>query len=273
VPAIAQEAFADLTAIDAGVRRSGLRSHVWVFDTDSGRLVEDVEIPGGWVTHVQFRPTDPRVLLLNHEWAERSGERRLWLRDDAGLRPLRHPERASDRIPIGPEDAVDHEIWSRDGAWILYHGTYGPGDHELAGRSFIGRVEAATGAIQEVPFPKEFTKYGHFGVGPGDLLVTDGYAEFGPPRPAPTRPWPGRFDGVDAPAEDDGGAWISQVVVDWETNRIEWIPIVRHGSSWRSQDAHPHPTFDHAGSTIIFTSDREGHRAIYDSPTRGPNPT
>jgi hypothetical protein len=266
LPGIAAGAFQNLHAIDRGIRQARLASHVWVFDTATGRLVEDLEVPVGWVTHVQFDPADRETLLLNHEWADDAGEHRLWLRDAAGLRPLRRAEATPDAIPVGPRDYVDHEIWFRDGAFVSYHGTYAPGDHALAGRSFIGRLEVATGRIQEVPFPPGFTRYGHFGVGPGGRLVTDGYAEHGPGGPgemAAARSWPGRFDGADAPAEDDGGTWISQVEVDWDRGEIEWIPVGRHGSSWWSQDAHPHPTFDHGGGEILYTSDRDGFRAIY----------
>lgn len=265
LPAVPDGAFADLKAIDRGVREAGLSSRVWIFDTSTGRLVEDLEVAGGWVTHVQFHPGDAEVLLLNHEWADRAGERRIWLRDSAGLRPLRRRDTVTNGAPVGTDDYVDHEIWSRDGAWVLYHGTYAPGDHGLAGRSFVGRISLANGSLREVPFPPSFVRYGHFAAGPGNLLVTDGYAEYDAPG-TPPRPSPGRFDGVDAPPEDDGGSWISQVEVDWDTGRIDWVPIARHGSSWWSQDAHPHPTFDLAGKTILFTSDREGFRAVYAVP-------
>jgi oligogalacturonide lyase len=262
LPGIARAAFGNLNAIDGHVRRSGLSSHVWVFDTATGRLVEDLEVPGAWVTHIQFHPARPTVLLLNHEWAEQAGEHRLWLRDGSGVHPLRTRDRIAAGTPISLDDYVDHEIWSRDGTSIVYHGTYAPGDHPLAGRSFIGRVAFVDGSIQEIPFPRGFDRYGHFGVGPRGQLVTDGYADFGSPRNV-NRPWPGRFDGAEALAEDDGGAWISQVDVDWDAARIGWIPIGRHGSSWWSQDSHPHPTFDQGGREILFTSDRGGFRAIY----------
>lgn len=54
-----------------------------------------------------------------------------------------------------------------------------------------------------------------------------------------------------------------KVAVDWDRRLIQWFPITRHGSSWNSQDSHPHPVFSHAADSIWFTSDKDGQRAIY----------
>jgi hypothetical protein len=51
--------------------------------------------------------------------------------------------------------------------------------------------------------------------------------------------------------------------VDWRAQRYDWQPLCRHGSSWKSQDAHPHPIFNHAADAVCFTSDRTGKRAVY----------
>jgi hypothetical protein len=59
------------------------------------------------------------------------------------------------------------------------------------------------------------------------------------------------------------GAWISMLKPDWSTGTIDWRPICRHGSSWKSQDEHPHPIYDHAGQSILFNSDVSGTRAVY----------
>ena len=106
----------------------------------------------------------------------------------------------------------------------------------------------------EVAFPQHFRRYGHFTLGADTTrLVTDGYYE------EPDDP-PG-----------DCGAWISLVDVDWERGALEWTPLCRHGSSWDSQDSHPHPVFSHAGDEVLFTSDAEGQRAVYAVPASGTN--
>lgn len=261
LPAIEAAAFRDLHAIDRTVRELGLRTRIWVWDTSSGELVDEVIVERAWVTHVQFRPGDDSVLLFNHEWAEAGGERRLWISDGHGLRPLRTAAAVRGPTPVRPDDVVDHEIWSPDGASVIYHGTYAGDAGVLAGRSFLGRALVDSDVVHEIPFPPGFDRYGHFGLSSDSRLVSDGYAAFGPDDAR--RPVPPRMDRADAPAEDDGGTWISQVNVDWDAPSIEWIPLARHGSSWSSQDAHPHPIIDTVGSRAIFTSDRDGHRAVY----------
>jgi hypothetical protein len=72
----------------------------------------------------------------------------------------------------------------------------------------------------------------------------------------------GYYERPDDPPQRNG-AWISALRVDWHSRSIRWFPLCRNGSSWHSQDEHPHPVFDHAGKTVVFTSDRTGKRAGY----------
>ena len=59
------------------------------------------------------------------------------------------------------------------------------------------------------------------------------------------------------------GEWICRLDVDWAAGEIAWTPLCRNGSSWDSQDSHPHPIFNHAADAIYFTSDLDGKRAVY----------
>jgi oligogalacturonide lyase len=267
LPAIDASAFMDLHRIDETVRANGLASHLWIFDTSSGRLVADVEVSGGWVTHAQFRPRDASTIAFNHEWAAEGGRRRIWLWDGRSIRPLRAVDDGDDRGPATPDDEVEHEVWTRDGERVVYHGRYAAGPHPFAGRAFLGSIEIATGAVCEIPLPIDYTRYGHVAPGAAGRLVTDGLAPddaWGFGQAGRRAAVPARLDGADAPPEDDGGGWISRLDVDWKATRIAWTPLVRHGSTWSSQDAHPHPVFDHAGSSILFTSDDVGYRAVYE---------
>jgi hypothetical protein len=190
-----------------------------------------------WITHVQFCPANPDWILYNHEWPADCGIRRMWLWD--GKRHLRLRTEAGGR---SRKDWVCHEMWERDGSALIYHGKY------EQGAPFVGRVLPDGSGTVEISLPLSWKRYGHFTAGNPGQLVTDGcYEEAG-----------------DAPGW--GGAWISTLRVDWEERSILWSRLCPNGSSWDSQDAHPHPVFDPEGRSILFTSDQGGRRKIYRVP-------
>lgn len=227
--------------IDARIRAEGLASYLNLFDTRTGDLLVRERVNGAWITHVQFSPIDSHLVAYNHEWPSDCGVRRVWLWDrrTGEHRPLRDEHEGRSR-----RDWTCHEMWQRDGRYILYHGRYADD-----GPAFVGRVRPDGSDRTEIALPPGWTQYGHFTEGPASRLVTDGY-----------------YRESDDPA-DGCGRWIAVLDVDWSAGRIDWFPLVRHGSSWSSQDAHPHPVFDHAGRTVFFTSDAEGQRCVYRAPT------
>jgi len=239
VPTIDARAFGDDYRIPDGgvdhyVRQHHLASRLRVYDTQTGEQVDRVDVPGGWVTHVQFHPTDPARILYNHEWADEAGLRRMWLWDGQGHRRLRPMTEGRDR-----RDWVCHEVWADNGRAVIYHGQY------REGPAFLGRLEIETARAMELRLPDDWRGYGHFVTGPDDRIVSDGY-----------------YRQTDEPA-DKFGRWITVVDADWTDRVLRWMPLVRHGSGWADQDAHPHPVFDHAGRFVYFTSDHEGRRAVY----------
>ncbi len=243
VPTIDRRAFehdGKLESYDRAVQVLGLSSHIRVFDTASGGQTLDLPVERGWVTHVQFRPGRPEQILFNHEYCSDSGVRRMWLWDGRSIRCLRTESSRRQRA-----DWVCHEIWTHDGDRVIYHGRYADGP------AFVGRLDPDGDECIEIAFPDHYTRYGHFTASPrDDRLVTDGYYE------SP--------DGTDT---GWGGRWISVVTPDWAAGTLVWSPLCTHGSSWRTQDEHPHPVFSHDASNILFTSDRSGRRQVYAVPS------
>jgi hypothetical protein len=230
----AQLTAAPAYSIDGRVQQENLASYLRVYDTATGKELLCQRVPKAWITHVQFSPRDRDLILYNHEWPSDCGIRRMWLWD--GRRHLRLRSEGQGRSRA---DWTCHEMWERDGSAIIYHGSYarGPG--------YIGRVKPDGSGLVEIALPAAWKRYGHFTVGRPGWLVTDGCYEQADDPPG------------------SGGAWISVLKVDWRAQRYDWQPLCRHGSSWKSQDAHPHPIFNHAADAVCFTSDRTGKRAVY----------
>jgi oligogalacturonide lyase len=219
--------------IDARVQQEHLSSYLRVYDTATGKEVSCERVPNAWITYVQFSPKDNGLILYNHEWCADGGIRRIWLWDGHKHIRLRTEGEGRSRA-----DWTCHEMWERDGSAIIYHGSY------QGGATYIGRVKPDGSGRTEIALPKEWSRYGHFTVGRPGWLVTDGcYVQ---PKDPPK----------------SGGSWISVVQVDWKAGQYEWHPICRHGSSWTSQDSHPHPIFNHAADAVYFTSDANGKRTI-----------
>lgn len=216
------------------VHGEGIESRVLVIDAETGRgEVRFAQV--GWITHVQFHPNDPETILYNHEGG--AVDQRIWLYRDGRIEKVRDQStHTSGRLWIC------HEMWTRDGERILYHGTRGvpsdPALSETAGKdsvvSFVGCADPASGAYREVDFPASMSAYGHFTEsGDRGRLVTDGV--------------------VDAHS-------LHLCEVDWEAGRLEYRRLCMHGSSFSVQDVHPHPIFSHDSRLVLFTSDAHNER-------------
>jgi hypothetical protein len=254
VPTISERAFEGFAAdkskrtfkIDDRVRAEGLSSFLRVYHTRTGEEVLCEPVPEGWVTHVQFSPTNRSLILYNHEHTTIDGGiRRMWLFDGSTHHRLRQ-----EGVGRSRNDWTCHEMWERDGSAVIYHGIYHHGP--MNGRAYIGRIQVRSteAGVElsepvELPLPEGWIRYGHFTVGRSGVLVSDGYFES--PDDSPSF----------------SGRWISRIDVDWSRGEVRWTPLCRSGSSWNSQDSHPHPILDHKDRYAYFTSDVDGTHGVY----------
>ena len=235
--------------IDERVQAENLNSYLRVFDTRTGEQVLCEPVARAWITHVQFHPLDSRIILYNHEWASRDcGIRRMWLFDGERHIRLRDELHGAHR-----DDWVCHEMWTPDGKYVIYHGSY------TDGRGFVGRVNATDLTSAEIAFPKEYKGYGHFTCHDAETLVSDGY--FCLPGEA-RRAFENSTDNGPDPQKKDA-AYISTQKCDWENRKIRWTPLCRHDSDWLGQDAHPHPIYSHRGDRVYFSSRNGGKVKVY----------
>jgi len=237
--------------IDGRCQEENLSSYLCVYDTDSGELLYEKEVPKCWITHVQFNPQNSEQVMYNHEWSSFDcGIRRIWLYDHSTDTITRIRTEGNDTLgnPAGyerkAEDWVCHEMWSDDGRTIIYHGGYADGP------AMVGRYEPESGKYWEIALPKDYDAYGHFTMDSQGNLVCDGYFKY---------PW--EVKKVRENSTDNGpdphkkdAEYICKVVPDWESGTLTWIPLCRHESDWLGQDAHPHPIYSHAGDRVFFNS-------------------
>ena len=244
LPTADQRAFKDYNGknnavIDATVQALGLSSQLRVYDTETGEQLACEHIQRAWVTHVQFNPQDDRVIMYNHEWPADCGIRRIWIWN--GREHVLVRQEGGER---SREDWTCHEMWERHGYNLIYHGGYKNGYYYVGKATIRDLFRLREIRLDEIAFPKEYVKYGHFTVSNTRALVTDGYYQ--------------------APGEPAGRSrWITILKPDWTQRTIEWIPLCEHGSNWQGQESHPHPIFNHAASAVYFNSNREGYRAVY----------
>ena len=238
--------------IDQRVQDEKLSSYLCVYDTATGALLYEKRIPLCWITHVQFNPVNPEIIMYNHEWPCRDcGIRRIWIYDH------QRDEYYNVRTE-GAEDWVCHEMWSDDGKTIIYHGGYADG-LAMVGRARLNADDWRIADLTEISLPKDYNAYGHFTMDHDQMLCCDGYFKF--PDDVKKVRENSTDNGPDPHKKD--GEYISRVEPDWQAGTLEWIPLCKHESDWLGQDAHPHPIYSHHGDRIFFNSRSEKDVKVY----------
>lgn len=192
----------------------------------------DVPFP---ISHVQFSPVDPRLILFCWEGSWRSVPQRMWISDIDGI----------EAGPLGaqnPNECRGHEFFTASGDRVGYHGS----------RSHLRRSDRE--------YIEEDTAWL---VG---LLNADGTGDVQVECPGPTGHTQMNF------AEnlwvcDRGGAIEpekeSVALIRIHGERAVFEPLFYHGASWKTQGAHPHPQFRPGDEEVIFTTDCSGLSNIY----------
>jgi len=187
------------------------------------------------VSHVQFSPVDPRLILFCWEGSWQSVPQRMWTSDIDG----------TEAGPLGfqnPNELRGHEFFTASGARVGYHGSrfhLRKADGEYIAEDtgwFVGLInEDGTGDHQfECPGPTGHSQMNFA----EDLLVCD-------------------KGGGHETAEQ------SVALIRPHGERGVFEPLFFHGASWKTQGAHPHPQFRPDDEEVIFTTDYSGLSNIY----------
>lgn len=121
-----------LDAVPAQFAEKGLKTRLYVIDTQTGDSRVHAEIPF-WVTHVNYAPDVSGRMVINSEGMAEADRRRprIWCVEANGdFRPLFDQ-------PAGMQ--VNHENWTETGELIVYHGGV-DGCNFVAARDWAGNL-------------------------------------------------------------------------------------------------------------------------------------
>ncbi len=188
--------------------------------------------------HFQFSPDDGTIASFCHEGPWNLVTQRIWLFDLAAreARPIYRQDEP---------DSIGHEFWTQDG--LIFFDNRGPGHdgtitsdrtqavakdvqvNQNAMIPFVGLANRRGEVLRKVELPYYCN---HYHANAGNTMLVG--------------------DDVD-----------NLVLVDLLSPRPQVQNLVHHGTSWHTQSAHCHPTWDWDTSRILYASDTGGKINIY----------
>jgi len=172
-----------------------------------------------WIGHINTSPTQPHLMTFCHEGPWDRVDNRIWGLD-------LNTGQAWKIRPTGPEEAVGHEYWFKDGVHIGYHGS-------SRGQTIYGGIRYDNTDHVEAPFPVR--RSWHFHSNALDLIVGDGCSET--PYLLLWRFREGAFEGP----------------------RI----LALHRGSFHVQILHVHPRFSPDGRQVLYSCDPDGYGQVH----------
>jgi oligogalacturonide lyase len=214
------------------IKKGGIR----MIDMDTGEdsvVWEDTH----WVGHFQFSPDDDTIATFCHEGPWNYVHQRIWILDTMkrSVTPCYRQQE---------DDSVGHEFWTRDG--LIFFDNRGRG-HDGTITSDRGQavVQAPSEGEGQIPIIGFADKR-------GNILRTIQLPYYCNHYHANTSNTLLAGDEVD-----------DLVLIDISGEKPAHSVLCRHSTSWRTQRAHPHPTFGWGDQKILFTSDRTGECCLY----------
>ncbi len=215
------------------------RSVVMRIDADKGDAVAAWG-ETAWISHVLIHPTQPNLILFCHEGGSTCVAQRMWIVDlnDTQMR------KASPLYPQKPGESCVHEYWTQQGEVGFQYSL----DRERKGEKGVETFREEYNAfirpdgtwIRQYRFAAG--RPGHIQSNSDNTLVVGDRAYLGPD-------------------DKEGGAYIglmTHVNGCVQVRRLAW-----HGTSWRTQASHGHPSFSPDDKWVIYNSDAEKSDNVY----------
>lgn len=188
--------------------------------------------------HFQFSPDDPTIAMFCHEGPWNLVTQRIWLFDLAAraARPIYRQDEP---------DSIGHEFWTQDG--LIFFDNRGPG-HDGTITSHRTQAVAVDVKVNEnamIPFVGLANRQ-------GEIL-----------RKVELPYYCNHYHANASNTRLVGDDVDNLVLVDLTNSAPQVQNLVFHGTSWHTQSAHCHPTWDWDSNRILYASDRGGKINIY----------
>lgn len=190
------------------------------------------------VGHFQFCPTDSTIGSFCHEGPWNLVTQRMWLLDFTSreAKPCFRQEE---------QDSIGHEFWTRDG--LIFFDNRGPG-HD--GTITSDRTQAVVSEVQVnqntmIPFVGLCDRFGNV-LKKIDMPFYCNHYHANPDHSVLVG------DDVD-----------DLVLIDISREPATLTTLCAHGTSWRTQSSHCHPTWSWDGKRILYASDTGGKVNLY----------
>ncbi|GAB4523119.1 MAG: oligogalacturonate lyase [Anaerolineae bacterium] len=228
-----------------GVNYHGFKDRYYLIK--DGRITMAYLDGSGWadvfkdthqVGHFQFCPDDPTIGMFCHEGPWNLVTQRIWLVDFVSheVMPIFRQEE---------QDSIGHEFWTQDG--YIFFDNRGPGHdgtitsdrtqavltdvavNENSMIPFVGLVDRKGQLVKRIDMPYYCN---HYHANPDNSVLVG--------------------DDID-----------DLVLISIDGQETTPQVICTHGTSWRTQSSHCHPTWDWDGSRILYASDKGGKVNLY----------
>jgi oligogalacturonide lyase len=177
-----------------------------------------------WISHVLIHPTDPNLVLFCHEGGGTCVQQRMWIAD------LRHQQarKAAPLYPQRPGESCVHEYFTQQGD-VGFQYTL---DRDGGREEFNAFIRPDGMWVRQYRFPGP--RPGHMQSNSDNTLLVG--------------------DGAYLSASDkDGNQFIG--LMTHANGHVQIRRLAWHGSSWRTQASHGHPSFSPDDRWVIFNSD------------------
>ena len=184
------------------------------------------------ISHTLIHRTQPNLVLFCHEGGSQVVSQRMWIID----MDMKVARKANMLYPQGPNECVVHEYWTRGGEVAFQYSL----DRNGVREEYNAFIRPDGSWIRQNLFPGK--RPGHIQSNSDNTVVIGdcGYL---------------------SQDDQDGGEYLAlmkHVNGYVQVKRLAW-----HGTSWNTQESHPHPRFAADDRWVIYNSDVEKSHNVY----------